>query len=272
MLWYVGLKRGYLNNLERFFNHRWLTVGFFGALIAFTAVYAVPHIGREFMPELEEGNLWIRGTFPLNTSLDNVGRDCKVARSIMGSYPEVDTVVSELGRPDDGTDPTGFYNAEFFVPLRPSKDWPAAVEHEGWRQTDLRSATGAHQGRTHQPDERRPEPRCARRVDWNFSQNIRDNVMEALSGVKGDNSIKIFGPDLKKLDELAIKVRNRLKEVPGIQQRRHLSHQRPDELGVLHRLRQVQKVRRQRRRRQQCTSVGHRRESVLVDDRRRKDL
>ena len=210
------LKRGYLNQLERFLNHRWLTVAFFCVLIIFTGLFAVPRMGREFMPELEEGNLWIRGTFPLNTSLDNVGRNCRVARAIMGSYPEVNTIVSELGRPDDGTDPTGFYNAEFFVPLRPQKDWPATMEQEGWR----RFVYGSKRPRTKNEIIKQMNEDLQRNVpgvDWNFSQNIRDNVMEALSGVKGDNSIKIFGPDLKKLDELAIKVRNRLKDVPGIQ-------------------------------------------------------
>jgi len=210
------LKRGYLNQLERFLNYRWLTVAFFAFLIVITALYAVPRLGREFMPELEEGNLWIRGTFPLNTSLDNVGRNCRVARSIMGSYPEVDTIVSELGRPDDGTDPTGFYNAEFFVPLRPRKEWPDSAEQEGWRRWiygPKRARTKGELIKQMNEDLLRDLPG----VDWNFSQNIRDNVMEALSGVKGDNSIKIFGPDLKKLDELAIKVRNRLKNVRGIQ-------------------------------------------------------
>jgi cobalt-zinc-cadmium resistance protein CzcA len=211
------LKRGYLNQLERFLNHRWLTVAFFGVLIVATVLYAVPKLGREFMPELEEGNLWIRGTFPLNTSLENVGRDCRVARSIMGSYPEVSTVVSELGRPDDGTDPTGFYNAEFFVPMRPQKEWlPIMVEQEGWR----RWIYGPKRPRTKNEIIKQMNEDLQRNVpgvDWNFSQNIRDNVMEALSGVKGDNSIKIFGPDLKKLDELAIKVRNKLKYVRGIQ-------------------------------------------------------
>jgi len=232
------LKHGYLHQLERFLNFRWLTVLFFALMIAATALFIVPRIGREFMPELEEGNLWIRGTFPLNTSLDNVARRCKVARSIMGSYPEVETVVSELGRPDDGTDPTGFYNAEFFVPLRPQKkppppgrsgiqqflddlfggesNWPAVEDQEGWR----RSVYGPKRPRTKTELIKQMNAELNRDipgVDWNFSQNIRDNVMEALSGVKGDNSIKIFGPDLKKLDELAIKVRNRVNDVRGIQ-------------------------------------------------------
>jgi heavy metal efflux system protein len=211
------VKRGYLKQLERFLNHRWASLGLFLALIAATAFYALPRLGREFMPELEEGNLWIRGTYPLNTSLQNVSRDSRTARSIMGSFPEVATIVSEIGRPDDGTDPTGFYNSEFFVPLKPETEWPAVVAQSGWRGWLF----GARRPRTKvelinemSADLQRDLPG----VDWGFSQNIRDNVMEAISGVKGDNSVKIFGPDLKKLDDLAIKVKQRMQEVPGIKE------------------------------------------------------
>ncbi len=210
------LKRTYLQQLGWFLNHRYFTLGLFGCLIGVTVFYALPNLGREFMPELEEGNLWIRGTYPLNTSLDNTAARCQVARSIMGSYPEVDTIVAEIGRPDDGTDPTGFYNAEFFVPLRPEKEWPAVVDQEGWR----RWIYGPKRSRTKNELIKQMNDDLSRDLpgtDWNFSQNIRDNVMEALSGVKGDNSIKIFGPDLKKLDELALKLRAKLKEVHGIE-------------------------------------------------------
>jgi cobalt-zinc-cadmium resistance protein CzcA len=210
------LRRTYLQQLRFFLKHRWLTLAGFAFLIGITAVYALPRLGREFMPELEEGNLWIRGTFELSTSLENVSKDCRVARSIMGSYPEVQAIVAEIGRPDDGTDPTGFYNAEFFVPLRPEKEWPLVVKQEGWRRWiygPMRRRTKAELISQMNADLERDVPG----TDWNFSQNIRDNVMEALSGVKGDNSIKIFGPELKKLDELAKKVKNKLKNVRGIQ-------------------------------------------------------
>ena len=208
-------KDGYLKQLERCLNHRGVTLIVFGVIIAATAFIALPNLGREFMPELEEGNLWIRGTFPLNTSLDNVARNCKVARALMGHYPEVQSIVAELGRPDDGTDPTGFYNAEFFVPLRPQKEWPAVVDQHGWR----RWVFGAKRPRTKNELIKQMNEELTRDVpgtDWNFSQNIRDNVMEALSGVKGDNSVKIFGPDLQHLEDVAVKVRHQLKDVPGI--------------------------------------------------------
>jgi cobalt-zinc-cadmium resistance protein CzcA len=208
------LKRSYLAQLERCLNHRWLTLGLFAVLIGVT-VALLPLLGREFMPELEEGNFWIRGTFPLNISLDDVSDKVKIARSIMRQFPEVETIVPQIGRPDDGTDPTGFYNVEFFVPLRPEKDWPKVKERDGWTRI-----FGAHRARTKaevQAEMHRLLDQTLVGVDWNFSQNIRDNVMEALSGVKGDNSVKIIGPDLDKLEELADQVKNALNTIYGVE-------------------------------------------------------
>ncbi|HEY1861941.1 MAG TPA: efflux RND transporter permease subunit, partial [Gemmataceae bacterium] len=226
------LKGSYLRQLQRCLNYRAATLGLFGLIILATAslifvlpelkkrfpeqLAHVPTLGREFMPELEEGNLWIRGTFPLNISLERVADNAEHARAIIRTYPEVETVVQQLGRPDDGTDPTGFYNVEIFVPLRPEKEWEPIVEEQGWR----RLVHGGKRPRTKQElvEEMNAElNRSFPGVDWNFSQNIRDNVMEALSGVKGDNSVKIFGPDLDKLEELAARVKDRLKDVKGIE-------------------------------------------------------
>jgi cobalt-zinc-cadmium resistance protein CzcA len=210
-----ALKRGYLRQLGRCLRYRWATVTGMAALMVGTA-FLLPYLGREFMPELEEGNLWIRGTFPLNASLDRVAADCEHARAVMATYPEVESVVAQLGRPDDGTDPTGFYNAEFFVPLRPEKDWPTLVEEGGWRRTLF----GARRPRSKLELVNRMSEELSRKVvgvDWNFSQNIRDNVMESLSGVKGDNSVKIIGPDLDQLEALAAQVKKRLQTVPGVE-------------------------------------------------------
>jgi cobalt-zinc-cadmium resistance protein CzcA len=226
------LKRSYLRQLERFLNHRVLTLGFFGLLILGTAAIVfvapglkkqypeelakVPTLGFEFMPELEEGNLWIRGTFPLNISLDRITDNGNQARAIMASYPEVETVVVQLGRPDDGTDSDGFYNSEFFVPLQPQKDWPAVKDEEGWR----RMFSTAKRPRTKDELIKEMSAELTAKLpgaNWNFSQNIRDNVMESLSGVKGDNSVKIFGPDLDKLDDIAIKLKERLQDVKGME-------------------------------------------------------
>src|SRR5262249_23518849 len=153
----------------------------FGAIIAATVIYALPRLGQEFMPELEEGNLWIRGTFPLNASLERVAEDAGKARAIIRSFPEVESIVPVVGRPDDGTDPTGFYNLEIVVPLRPQKDWEAKVDVKGWR----RKIFEAKRPRTKEELVHQMNAQLNAQlpgVDWNFSQNIRDNVMESLSG------------------------------------------------------------------------------------------
>jgi heavy metal efflux system protein len=210
------LKNSYLRQLDRVLRHRWIALALFTVLIGFTAIYAVPQLGHEFMPELEEGNLWVRGRFALNVSLERVTENANEVRHILCSYPEVETAVVQIGRPDDGTDVAGFYNIELFVPLLPQKDWPREVEETGWR----RWLHGDKRTRTKQELIEEMNAELSAKLpgaDFNFSQNIRDNVMESLSGVKGDNSVKIFGPDLEKLDDLAGKMRDRLQKVPGIQ-------------------------------------------------------
>jgi cobalt-zinc-cadmium resistance protein CzcA len=218
------LKNSYLRQLERCLNHRIVTLVLFGSLGAVTlTVLAIPDehgqyaLGREFMPELEEGNLYIRGTFPVNISLDEASDKARAARAILRQYPEVALVASQVGRPDDGTDPTGFYNVEFSIPLLPEDRWPKdTVERKGWRAWLL----GSKRART------KPElikalnsdlDRLLPGIDWNFSQYIRDNVMESLSGVKGDNSVKIIGPDLDTLEKLAEQAKAILDEVPGVE-------------------------------------------------------
>ena len=178
-------------------------------------IVAMQFLGQEFMPELEEGNLWITGEFPFSVSLDETVQKVTIARSVMQKYDEVELVVTQIGRPDDGTDATGFYNAEFFVPLKLAKDWPAAKKQTGW-------SSWLHNRRPRTKDELIAEmsaelDRAVVGVDWNFSQNIRDNVMEALSGVKGDNSVKIFGPDLGELERLADETKKVLQTIDGIE-------------------------------------------------------
>jgi cobalt-zinc-cadmium resistance protein CzcA len=220
------LKRSYLRQLERCLNHRILTLSVFGTLTACT-ILLLPFLGREFMPELEEGNLYIRGTFPVNASLEEVADKTRRARQIVRSYPEVALVATQIGRPDDGTDPTGFYNAEFSIPLHPRDDWPAVHERElAWplaagfnlrlpslRLPGLRPRTKLELIESMNRQMHRELPG----VDWNFSQYIRDNVMESLSGVKGDNSVKIIGPDLDELEKLADHVKAALDTVPGLE-------------------------------------------------------
>jgi cobalt-zinc-cadmium resistance protein CzcA len=209
------LKRRYLWQLNLCLRFRWITLGMMAALFIGT-IYLLPNLGGEFMPELEEGNLWIRGTFPVNISLEEAANKAKIAREIMRQFDEVDQVVSQTGRPDDGTDPTGYSNVEFNVPLRPEKEWPLAKEQEGWR-----SRLQARRIRTRDElvdDMKAQLDLYLPGVDWGFSQYIRDNVMESLSGIKGDNSVKIIGPSLAELEKIAEQVKARMEKVDGIKE------------------------------------------------------
>ena len=163
------------------------------------AVLALRSLGLEFLPHLEEGNLWIRATMPPTISLEEAEPYVGKMRRVIGSYPEVVTVISQLGRPDDGTDTTGFFNAEFNVPLKPFDDWPPGVTKE--KLTDeLNSKLEAE----------------FPGVDFNFSQYIEDNVEEAASGIKGENAIKLFGNDLQAIQKTAYQIKDVLQTVPGI--------------------------------------------------------
>jgi cobalt-zinc-cadmium resistance protein CzcA len=159
-----------------------------------------PFVGREFMPKLEEGNFWIRATLPLSVSLPQSARYVRRMREILSGKPEVETVISQLGRPDDGTDVGGPYNIELFVPLKPFERWPRGVDKE--KLTDELSAQFA-----------REFPG----IVFNFSQNIQDNVEEALSGVKGENTIKVVGPSLAVDEERAKEIVGVLKDVRGVE-------------------------------------------------------
>jgi heavy metal efflux system protein len=209
------LKRGYVRQLERCLNHRLLTLTLFAVVAVVTGV-ALSRLGREFMPELEEGNLYVRGTFPVNVSLDEVAEKARTARAIIRSYPEVALVQSQVGRPDDGTDPTGFYNAEFNIPLIPEENWPKVVERSGWRAWLFGSRRARTKGELASAMNGELD-RLIPGVDWNVSQYLRDNVMESLSGVKGDNSVKVIGPDLDELERLADRIKATLDTVAGVE-------------------------------------------------------
>lgn len=197
------LREGYVGQLRRYLRYpRWTLAAFAAVVVATLGI--LPLVGREFMPQLEEGNLYIRGTFPLNASLEEVSRRAVVARDVLKEFPQLELIVTQIGRPDDGTDPTGFYNVEFFVPLRPAGEWPVSGTRAYRRKEQLVTAIN---------DELSTNLIGA---TWNFSQNIRDNVLESLSGVKGENSVKIIGPDLSELERLAEQFARQLEQVEGI--------------------------------------------------------
>ena len=160
---------------------------------------AVRLLGLEFLPKLEEGNLWIRATMPSTISLEEGNGYVNRMRAVIRSVLEVESVVSQHGRPDDGTDAAGFFNAEFFAPLKPSDQWRAGLDKE--------RLTNEIQAKLEQEFPG---------VEFNFSQYLQDNVAEQVSGVKGENSIKVFGNDLKALTETANRIKAVLATVPGV--------------------------------------------------------
>ena len=169
--------------------------------LAFLAVAGVLmlRLGGEFLPHLEEGNLWIRASMPPTISLDAGFPYVIRMREVLLRHPEVVTVVSQHGRPDDGSDAAGFNNAELFAPLKPFEEWPAGYTKEKLIQELQTEFAQEFVG-----------------VDFNFSQYIQDNIEEQLSGVKGANSIKIIGRDLATLEKLADQVRTEVSHVRGI--------------------------------------------------------
>jgi len=169
--------------------------------VAFLAVVGVliPRLGGEFLPVLEEGNLWIRATMPPTISLEAGMPVVNRIRQILRSGPEVITVVSQHGRPDDGSDATGFFNAEFFAPLKPADQWPQGMTKEKLIDELQKKFSDEFTG-----------------ITFNFSQYIQDNIEEQLSGVKGANSVKIIGRDLATLERIATKVLGIMDQVRGV--------------------------------------------------------
>jgi cobalt-zinc-cadmium resistance protein CzcA len=168
-------------------------------LLGLAGIGMMTMLGLEFMPKLEEGNLWVRATLPTTISLEEGNSYVNRMRGVIREFPEVESVVSQHGRPDDGTDAAGFFNAEFFVPLRPTEEWPGGVNKDSLTGAMLARLQAEFPG-----------------VEFNFSQYLQDNVAEAVSGVKGENSIKLFGNDLEALTKTANEIKKVLATVPGI--------------------------------------------------------
>ncbi len=193
-----NLRRAYQPVLRWSLNHRPVTIAI-GLVFLGISGFLGSHLGSEFLPTLEEGNLWIRASMPPTLSLDAGMPIVNQIRDILLRHPEVITVVSQHGRPDNGSDAAGFFNAEFFVPLKPFDDWPAGLTKEKLIEDLQAEFSEKFVG-----------------INFNFSQYIQDNVEEGLSGVKGANSIKIVGPDLATLEQLAKAAMAEMAKVPGI--------------------------------------------------------
>ena len=174
----------------------------FGAILILAAtLLLVPFIGGEFMPHLDEGALWVRATLPYTVSFETASNFSPQVRNILLKYPMVTDVGSELGRPDDGTDPTGFFNDEFYVGLKPYSDasWKKGKIHTKAELTeDIQSQLQAFPG-----------------VIFNYTQPAEDAVDEALTGLKSALAVKIYGPDLNVLQSQALEIKRRLSQVPG---------------------------------------------------------
>jgi cobalt-zinc-cadmium resistance protein CzcA len=205
------MKLRYLRMLSLVLRHRGLTLTIMGSLFVLT-LFLIPRLGGEFMPPLEEGYLWIRAVLPRTVSRENAIRMAPRLREVIASVPEVRGVMSHLGRPDDGTDVTGFFNLEFGAPLKPMGEWRTRpvtfLGHTLWHRTITREEI---------ENEMMVRFKEFPGINFNFSQYIRDNVEEALSGVKGANSVKIIGNDLVTLEQIGQRVAEILKSVRGIE-------------------------------------------------------
>ncbi len=199
------LRRAYSPGLKFALGHRRLTV-IGGCVCLIGGLLLATQLGSEFLPALEEGNYWIRASMPPTLSLEAGTAQASKMREILLSHPEIITVVSQHGRPDNGSDASPFSNVELFVPLKPFDTWPAGLTKEKLTAQLQAQFAAALPG-----------------TQFNFSQYIQDNVEEAISGVKGANSVKIIGPNLVLLEQLATRVRDQMTQVRGV-----------EDLGIFH--------------------------------------
>lgn len=190
--------RVYERLLPQLLARRRLVLGVAAGALVVTA-FATKLVGGQFMPKLEEGDLWVRATLPVDASLESASSLADELRRVLLGFPVVTHVVSQVGRPDDGTDVVTFNNIEFHVQLQPAGLWP-----HGLRKPELIRQMNAKLSQF---------PGIA----FGFSQNIEDNVEEAMSGVKGENSLKLFGDDIEVLTQKAREIRDVMARVPGIQ-------------------------------------------------------
>ena len=193
-----ALRRAYSPVLSWALARRKLVVGLGCAFLVVVGVL-MNFLGSEFLPALEEGNFWIRASMPLTMSLDAGTDATRKMREILLTHPEVLTVVSQHGRPDNGSDASPLSNVELFVPLKNFDEWPSGLTKEKLTEQIQKEFSDALPG-----------------VNFNFSQYIQDNVEEAISGVKGANSVKIIGPNLATLEQLATQVMAQMSQVQGV--------------------------------------------------------
>ncbi len=193
------MKRVYASQLDWSLARPKLTM-LVATLIFGASLLLVPFIGGEFMPHLDEGALWVRATLPYTISFEEASSIAPQIRQILMSYPQVTVVGSELGRPDDGTDPTGFFNCEFYVGLKPYKDkaWSGELNTKDKLIEAINKRLSAFPG-----------------IIFNYTQPAEDAVDEALTGLKSSLAVKVYGEDLSVLQDKAVQIKNALAKVPG---------------------------------------------------------
>jgi cobalt-zinc-cadmium resistance protein CzcA len=197
---YEWVKRVYAVQLDWCLDHPKLTM-LLATLVFGASLLLVPYIGGEFMPHLDEGALWVRATMPYTISFEEASKLAPQVRNILMSYPQVTEVGSELGRPDDGTDPTGFFNCEFYVGLKPYKEqvWQqGSIRNKAELTEDLQKKLAAYPG-----------------VIFNYTQPAEDAVDEALTGLKSALAVKIYGQDLQVLEDKAVEIKRILSQIQG---------------------------------------------------------
>src|SRR5712692_863863 len=196
---WIAISAFYHGMFERVLRWPRATLIFIALLLA-GVLSLFPLLGGQFLPKLDEGNVWATATMPLTISLEHGAKLTNQMRAIFKSYPEVRSVVSQLGRPDNGTETTGFFSIEFSVDLKPQKQWPAAMTKPRLIKQMDDKLTSTFPG-----------------VSFSYSQNIEDNIDEAVSGVKGgENAIKVFGSDLATDERIANDVKESLMGVRGV--------------------------------------------------------
>jgi heavy metal efflux system protein len=197
---YDRIRRAYGRMLGWCLRRRLATVAVILAIFG-ASLLLIPFIGGEFMPHLDEGALWVRATTPYTISFEEASRLSPQIRAILLSFPQVTTVANELGRPDDGTDPTGFFNNEFYVGLKPyaDKSWSGEVRTKPQLIKEVRKKLASFPG-----------------VIFNYTQPAEDAVDEAETGLKSSLAVKIFGQDLATLEEKAYQTKSTLSKIPGI--------------------------------------------------------
>jgi heavy metal efflux system protein len=197
---FESIKSAYTKGLDFCLAHLWGTVIASGILLA-AALLLVPRIGAEFMPHLDEGALWVRATMPYTISFDESAKIAPKVRDVLRSFPEVTTVASELGRPDDGTDPTGFFNVEFFVGLKPYSQWSGSYRNKAGLTQAINEKLAAFPG-----------------INFNYTQPAEDAVDEAETGLKSALAVKVFGSNLETLEQKGRAIKQILEQVRGIRE------------------------------------------------------